>query len=166
MSTDKGCPNCGIELPDIAAVCPCGYNMDEDESGTPGPGIVRSNTAPREVGPADGMMQPARQAPKPKGRSDAARHVGTRHPSAGRTVTAPAPSPPKTGDGRPQPNRSLLMGCPSCDASISRRAPHCPRCGAEPFQYCLICAERIIANAPSCPACGDPEPFTAPRAVP
>jgi hypothetical protein len=157
MNAEKGCPNCGIELPDIAASCPCGYNIDDDESGTPGPGSVRSAAASLERELAAGMMQPARQfsvSSKPERRKAAPLSA----------AAAPTPMRPAAGDSQPQPNHSLLMGCPSCSASISRRAPHCPRCGAAPFQYCVVCAQLIIAKAPSCPECGDPQPFVAPPA--
>lgn len=157
MNAEKGCPNCGIELPDIAASCPCGYNIDDDESGTPGPGSVRSAAASLERELAAGMMQPARQ-------SSVSSEPERRKAAPLSAAAAPTPMHPAAGDSQPQPNQSLLMGCPSCSASISRRAPHCPRCGAAPFQYCVVCAQLIIAKAPSCPECGDPQPFVAPPA--
>jgi len=60
-----------------------------------------------------------------------------------------------------RPNEALLMGCPSCQARISKRAQLCPKCGCSPYVACQICATRILANSSPCPECGDPDPFSA-----
>lgn len=60
-----------------------------------------------------------------------------------------------------RPNAALLMGCPACDARISKRAARCPKCNTAPYQPCQVCAMTILVSSESCGECGDPDPFNA-----
>ncbi len=119
--------------------------------------------SPSQPAPASrsGAAPPARRpAPVPPSPASA-----TPAATATPRITAPPASAPSTrSTGAPahgKPREGMLMGCPSCAARISRRAPACPKCGKAPFAHCQICTSRILSNSASCPECGDPSPFHA-----
>jgi hypothetical protein len=115
--------------------------------------------------PASRPVQASQQAPVP----NRVRMPDSR-PGA-EPVMRPLPSPvsetkvitdgPQNAGTAKRPNEALLMGCPSCQARISKRAQLCPKCGSSPYAACQICANRILTNASPCPECGDPDPFSA-----
>lgn len=129
---DRRCPHCGNALPTRASLCPCGFDSTE----VPPPAIVRS--ASSQVSQAVAPAGPVRQEAK---------------------IVSIANRGSRVEDGLTQPNEAMLMGCPTCDARISKRAHRCPKCSSAPYACCQICANRILVNAIPCPECGDPCPF-------
>jgi hypothetical protein len=137
------------------------------------PPVTRTSNLLEESGPAEATNPaPSSLAAQPSQTAPVPNRVRMPDPKPGsEPVVSPLPSPVKdTGatPDRPQdprssarPNEALLMGCPSCQARISKRAQLCPKCGNSPYAVCQICANRILANASPCPECGDPEPFSA-----
>lgn len=62
------------------------------------------------------------------------------------------------------PSNPNLIECRDCSSMFSKRAAHCPKCGAQPIKGCVICQNNIPINSTSCPECGDPTPFKLQRA--
>ena len=60
---------------------------------------------------------------------------------------------------------SLLMECPKCNHSYSKRADKCPKCGSSVTAACAICKSMIPKSTKECPECGDPAPFEDSRVV-
>ena len=147
--SEKTCPNCGIDVPETAENCTCGFTFVDYDNEAPGPGIVRSGGIQE-----DRMAQEAmalHPAPAP---FKASKRKATKVPAAKATKS----SPPTEGTAHMQ-NLDLLMSCPSCEATISSRAPKCPKCGSSPYGHCQVCASKLLANNTNCPECGDPDPF-------
>ena len=137
------CPNCGNSLADVTSGCPCGFSYVEGEMQVPAPGIVRTAA--------------------PNARDRVTPTQATRAPAEPRKKKSGATKPERASDGAvARPNESLIMGCPSCGARISKRAQECPKCGSSPYDQCQVCAAEILANTAPCSECGDPEPFGVP----
>jgi hypothetical protein len=138
------------------------------------PPMTRTSHLMEEPEPAQATRPTA--APQPAQASQPAQVPNRVRMPDSKPATEPTISPPATlvqdtkviTDGPQEakktaarPNEALLMGCPSCQARISKRAQLCPKCGCSPYAACQICASRILSNSAPCPECGDPEPFSA-----